>query len=143
MYKKQITKAKPFIISFIICALGIYIILYNLKDNIVFFYSPSEVLQKNLSSSQIIRVGGLVKTNSVVKNNSLTEFIITDNNNDLKIRTEVTLPPIFREGQGVVAQGYFHDDLFFATEVLAKHDEKYAPKEIIQSLKVPDLRKEK
>jgi cytochrome c-type biogenesis protein CcmE len=142
MYKKKHAKLKFFIISFIICAIGIYIILYNLKDNIVFFYNPTEIKQKQISPTQITRVGGLVKFNSLVKQSKATEFTITDHNNDLKIITNSTLPAIFREGQGVVAKGYYRNNIFIADEILAKHDEKYMPKEVADSLKSANLWKE-
>ncbi len=142
MYKKKLTRAKPLIISFILCALGIYVILYNLKDNMVFFYSPSEIKQKELPATKIIRVGGLVKINSLIKNSGNSEFIITDYSNDLRIITKATLPAIFREGQGIVARGYLSLEGFVADEILAKHDEKYMPKEVADSLKASNLWKE-
>lgn len=143
MIKKKLKQTKPFIVSFIMIAIGIYIILYNLKDDIVFFYNPTEILQKKISASQIIRVGGLVKNNSLVRHSDYIEFIITDYTNDLKITTKSTLPAIFNEGQGVVAKGYYQDNIFLAIEILAKHDEKYMPTEVARSLKASNLWKEK
>lgn len=118
----------------------IFVIL-NFRDNIVFFYAPSElktqeVLQK--TANKQIRVGGLVKENSVKKiDATLTEFVITDYAQDLKINYNGLLPDLFREGQGVVAKGRFDAEKneFFSKELLVKHDEKYIPPEVAKSLK--------
>ncbi len=122
----------------------IFVIL-NFRDNIVFFYAPSElktaeILQK--TANKQIRVGGLVKEKSVKKiDATLTEFVITDYAQDLKINYNGLLPDLFREGQGVVAKGRFDAEKneFFSKELLVKHDEKYIPPEVAKSLKKPEL----
>jgi len=121
----------------------IFVIL-NFRDNIIFFYAPSElqtaeVLQK--TANKQIRVGGLVKENSIKKiSANSTEFVITDYAQDLKINYSGILPDLFREGQGVVAKGKFDEqkNKFFSKELLVKHDEKYIPPEVAKSLKKPN-----
>jgi cytochrome c-type biogenesis protein CcmE len=112
----------------------------NFKDNIVFFYSPSELTEAQIfkKNSHQIRVGGLVKAKSVKKINALTtEFIITDLQKELKIQYVGMLPDLFKEKQGVVAKGKFDikKNEFFSRELLVKHDEKYMPPEVAKSLK--------
>ena len=121
----------------------IFVIL-NFRDNIVFFYAPSElqtseVLQK--TANKQIRVGGLVKEKSIKKiSANSTEFVITDYAQDLKINYSGLLPDLFREGQGVVAKGKFDEQKneFSSKELLVKHDEKYIPPEVAKSLKKPN-----
>lgn len=135
--KRIIFVGSVFVLSF---AALIFVIL-NFRDNIVFFYSPSElntteVLQKTINKQ--IRVGGLVKENSVRKIDATnSEFVITDYAKDLVIHYSGLLPDLFREGQGVVAKGKFdvEKNEFFSSELLVKHDEKYMPPEVAKSLK--------
>ena len=104
----------------------------------MFFYSPSE-FDKIISSKKNIRVGGMIKENSITKIDSLTTvFIITDYKNELKIKYSGILPDLFREGQGVVANGkYFSDEnIFISDELLVKHDENYMPPEVAKDLKM-------
>ena len=111
--------------------------LYALSDSIVFFYSPSEVAQKAVAPGARLRIGGLVKTGSVVKSaDQNVAFVLTDGANDLKVAYQGLLPDLFREGQGVVAMGTRgNNGVFTAREVLAKHDEKYMPPEVVDALK--------
>lgn len=113
------------------------LILYNFNNNLVFFYSPSQLKEVKISKNSLIRVGGLVKDNTVVKNNSLeTEFVITDNLNSIKVYYKGILPNLFREGQGMVAKGYLNSKGGFVAEsLLAKHDENYMPPEVAKALK--------
>jgi cytochrome c-type biogenesis protein CcmE len=126
--------------------LGCSILFLNLRNNLVFFYSPSEVFEKNLNLKKTIRVGGIVKEESVTKiltridgkNLEEISFIITDFNNDIEIKYTGILPDLFKEGQGVVVEGKIERFGFFkANKVLAKHDENYMPPEIknLQSIK--------
>ena len=111
---------------------------FRRKDSF-FFYSPSEVLQKEIGFNELIRVGGLVVEESIVYNDSGLEvfFTITDQINNLNISYKGILPDLFREGQGVVAEGIIGNDkkIFLAKKVLAKHDENYIPPEIDKMLR--------
>ena len=121
-----------------ISIISLIFIINNFKDNIVFFYSPSE-FDKIIFSKKNIRVGGMIKENSIQKIDSLTIiFTITDYKNELKIKYSGILPDLFREGQGVVANGkYFSDENIFITdELLVKHDENYMPPEVAKNLKM-------
>lgn len=126
---------------FAISLVGLFFVLSNFRDNIVFFYSPSEVADPKILEkihNRYVRVGGLVKKDSVKKLDALKiEFVVTDLENDLKITYSGLLPDLFREGQGVVAQGKFDEEKgeFLADELLIKHDEKYMPPEVEHSLK--------
>ena len=111
-------------------------ILIILQDNILFFYTPSEILQKNLKPNEKIRLGGLVEENSVVRNDVIINFIITDLKENIEVSYEGILPDLFREGQGVIVNGYLKNNIFYASEVLAKHDENYMPPEIKKKLKI-------
>jgi cytochrome c-type biogenesis protein CcmE len=111
--------------------------LYALSDSIVFFYSPSEVVQKALTPGTRLRVGGLVKLGSVAKSaGESVAFVVTDGANDLRVSYQGLLPDLFREGQGVVAEGALaaHGELR-ADTILAKHDERYMPREVVDALK--------
>jgi len=111
--------------------------LYALSDSIVFFYSPSEVAAKALAPGVRLRVGGLVKTGSVMKSSDeRVAFVVTDGAHDLKVSYQGLLPDLFREGQGVVAEGVLAgSDQLHAETILAKHDERYMPREVVDALK--------
>jgi len=109
-------------------------ILIVLQDNILFFYTPSEILQKDLKQNEKVRLGGLVEENSVTRNDTKINFTITDLKKTIEITYEGILPDLFREGQGVIVKGYLQNNIFEATEVLAKHDENYMPPEIKKKL---------
>lgn len=105
------------------------------QDNLVFFYSPTDVKTKAVPDGRRIRVGGLVEA-GVSKDGTRTTFSVTDTSNSITITYVGLLPDLFREGQGIVAQGRFgKDGVFEADEVLAKHDEKYMPPEVADALK--------
>ena len=114
-----------------------FLVLNALKDNIVFFYSPTETLEKfkYKENKNKIRIGGLVVKNSLYQNNSIVKFEVTDQKNKINVTYDGILPDLFREGQGVVIEGYFKKGLLQATEILAKHDENYMPKEVADILK--------
>ncbi|CCG08308.1 cytochrome c maturation protein CcmE [Pararhodospirillum photometricum] len=110
--------------------------LAALKDNLVFFYSPTDVKEKHIEEGRRFRVGGLVEQGSVVKEGEVVRFVVTDLVNRLPVTYTGLLPDLFREGQGVVAEGRLGDDKgFIAETVLAKHDENYMPPEVAESLK--------
>ena len=110
-------------------------ILIVLQDNILFFYTPSEILQKDLKKDEKVRLGGLVEENSITRNDTKINFTITDLKQTMEVTYEGILPDLFREGQGVIVKGYLQNNIFEATEVLAKHDENYMPPEIKKKLK--------
>ena len=132
-------KKKRFYILFSAFSLFCFIvgvILIVLQDNILFFYTPSEILQKNLKQNEKVRLGGLVEENSVVRNNIKINFTITDLKKNIEVSYEGILPDLFREGQGVIVNGYLKNNIFEASEVLAKHDENYMPPEIKKKLEL-------
>ena len=114
-----------------------FLVLKALKDNIVFFYSPTETIEKfkYQENQNKIRIGGLVVKNSLYQNNSIIKFEVTDQKNKVNVTYKGILPDLFREGQGVVIEGYFKKGSLQATEILAKHDENYMPKEVADILK--------
>ncbi len=113
-------------------------VLNAFRSNLVFFYSPTEVLEGKVATAKVIRIGGLVQKGSVQRSADglKVDFIVTDLNKQLPVHYEGVLPDLFREGQGVVAQGRLESGgQFVASQVLAKHDEKYMPPEAAQALK--------
>lgn len=113
-------------------------VLNAFRSNLVFFYSPTEVLAGKVATDKVIRIGGLVEKGSVQRSPDglKVDFIVTDLNKTLPVHYEGVLPDLFREGQGVVAQGRLESGgKFVASQVLAKHDEKYMPPEAAQALK--------
>lgn len=135
--------------AFAISGLALCFIISNFRNNIVFFYSPSEIKDEikgevkqseilHKISNKVIRVGGLVVEGSVKKIDALnTEFVITDTQEELKIQYRGVVPDLFRDKQGVVAKGKFdmQKNEFFSSELLIKHDEKYMPPEVARSIK--------
>jgi cytochrome c-type biogenesis protein CcmE len=120
------------------CVLGAAaaLVLSALSDNIVFFYSPSQLAGKHLSPERRFRLGGLVEQGSVKKEGAEVHFRITDLKDNIEVVYRGILPDLFREGQGVIAEGTLSPDgVFAAREVLAKHDEKYMPPEVARALK--------
>ena len=113
------------------------LVLAAFEDNIVFFHTPSEIVEKNLRPEQRLRVGGLVEEGTVkqIGQDAITSFRVTDLNTSLTVNFKGILPDLFREGQGVVAEGHYRNGVFEAKEVLAKHDETYMPKEVADALK--------
>lgn len=116
---------------------GAAFILLALKDNVRYFYSPSDVISEHVAPNVAIRVGGLVEAKSVRRaQGTQVRFTITDGNHTIPVTYDGVLPGLFREGQGVVAMGALNQDrVFTATELLAKHDEKYTPPEVVDALK--------
>ena len=112
------------------------LVLAAFSDNLVFFYSPSEVAAKPLAAGQRIRVGGLVENHSFAHQDGHVAFRVTDGKTDIAVAYDGELPDLFREGQGVVAEGRLgKDGVFVAGTVLAKHDERYMPPEVVDALK--------
>ena len=120
----------------VVVALATTLVLVALRDQIVFFYSPSDVVAREVSAGTPIRLGGLVKEGSWIREGQDNSFTVTDGATDIAARYTGILPDLFREGQGVVAEGSLGPDgSFVATNVLAKHDENYIPKEVVDALK--------
>ena len=123
-------------IGLLLLGSSVALILTAFEDNIVFFYSPSELAIKKPTSAQRLRIGGLVMAGSVEKlAGAVVEFTITDTAKTVTVQYKGILPDLFREGQGVVAEGHFKNGVFQADEVLAKHDENYMPPEVAEALK--------
>lgn len=116
--------------------LSIALMLIAFQETLVFFYTPSDLLHKNISPKQRIRIGGLVEMASIHQKDGKVQFKITDQKKIIDVVYKGLLPDLFREGQGVVAEGYLLDPRnFHATTILAKHDEKYMPKEVADHIK--------
>jgi len=121
-----------------LCLLGVAaaLVLSAFEDNIVFFHSPTDIKQKNIAEGRRIRLGGLVEEGSVKKaEDAIVNFRVTDMATAINVTYKGILPDLFREGQGVVAEGQLKGGVFVADEVLAKHDETYMPPEVADALK--------
>lgn len=119
-----------------VLALAVALILFALRDQIVFFYSPTEIQTKAVAVDEPVRLGGLVKEGSWTRDGQSNDFIITDGANEIGTHYQGILPDLFKEGQGVVVEGAMTaSGGFLASNVLAKHDENYMPKEVVDALK--------
>ncbi len=136
MYGRKVKLRFLFItIIFITLILTIFLVLKSLEENIVYFQSPSEIKSINEIDKGKIRVGGMVKKNSIYINSDEINFIITDFKNEINVTYSGAVPNLFAEGKGVVAEGFLKDKNFFsATKILAKHDENYMPQEVKEAL---------
>ena len=114
----------------------VFVVLKSLEENVVYFFSPTEIYNKeNISFNKKIRVGGLVKEGSITNNQTSVNFIVTDLNNEIIVSYSGSLPNLFSEGKGVVAEGKLKDKKYFiADKILAKHDENYMPPEVSKAL---------
>ena len=122
-------------IIFMILILSTFLILKSLEENVVYFQSPSEIKSLTEIDENKIRVGGMVKKNSISINSNEVSFIITDFKNEINVTYSGAVPNLFAEGKGVVAEGFLKDRNFFsATKILAKHDENYMPPEVKEAL---------
>ena len=136
MYGRKV-KLRFFFITLILItlALSIYLILKSLEENVVYFQSPSEIQNIAEFEKKKIRIGGMVKKNSISMNKNEINFIITDFKNEINVVYSGAIPNLFEEGKGVVAEGVLNDRNFFsASKILAKHDENYMPPEVKQAL---------
>lgn len=129
-------------LTFVIIALALVglatgLILFALGDGVSLFHSPTDIANKQPGPDQRLRLGGLVEEGSVVREegSALVRFVVTDLENTVPVSYEGLLPDLFREGQGIVAEGRMQNGVFVASEVLAKHDEKYMPPEVADALK--------
>ena len=125
-------------LSLISVAIVIFVALRSLEENVVYFFSPTEIYNKtNISFNEKIRVGGLVKMNSISKNETSINFVITDLKKEIVVSYNGLVPNLFSEGKGVVAEGKLRDKKYFiADKILAKHDENYMPPEVYKALEI-------
>lgn len=136
MAKRKTQRLYFILLGGLAVATGVALVLTAFEDSIVFFYSPTEISQQTLSPGQRIRIGGLVETGSVNAEGETTRFTVTDTAETLDIVYRGILPDLFREGQGIVAEGYMlASGVFQASDVLAKHDETYMPPEVADAIK--------
>ena len=133
MLNQKVKSRIAFFVLFLLSAIFvIFFILRSLEKNVVYFLSPSDIqADSNISFNKRIRVGGLVKENSIIKKDTSTNFIITDLKNEIIVTFNGILPNLFSEGKGVIAEGKLRDkNYFIAEQILAKHDENYMPPEL-------------
>ena len=135
--KKVKSRIIYLVFAFLSLVMIVFFIFKSLEKNIVYFFSPTEIYNKsNISFNEKIRVGGLVKKNSIIKNKTSINFIITDLKNEIIVTFNGLPPNLFSEGKGVVAEGKLKDKSYFvADKILAKHDENYMPPEVSKTLK--------
>jgi len=126
------------LLSLISVAIVIFLVLRSLEENVVYFFSPTEIYNKtNISFNKKIRVGGLVKMDSISKNETSINFVITDLKKEIVVSYNGLVPNLFSEGKGVVAEGKLKDKKYFiADKILAKHDENYMPPEVNKALEI-------
>ena len=137
MLTKKVKVRISVLFFFILLAVTIaFLVLKSLEDNVVYFFSPSEInSNKNISVNKTIRIGGLVKKDSINKGKNSINFIITDLNNEIIVSYSGLIPNLFSEEKGVVAEGKLKDNKYFIAEkILAKHDENYMPPEVKMAL---------
>ena len=138
MYGRKVKLRFFFILLILITfILSAFIVLKSLEENVIYFQSPSEIKDiAEIEKTKKIRIGGMVKTNSISMNSNEINFIITDFKNEISVVYSGVVPNLFEEGKGVVAEGYLKDENFFvASKILAKHDENYMPPEVKEALK--------
>ena len=136
MYGRKV-KLRFFFIILILSslALSVFLVLKSLEENVVFFKSPSDIQFLGEIKNKRIRVGGMVKENSIQVSSNKINFVITDFKNEINVSYSGLVPNLFSEGKGVVAEGYLKDKSFFeASKILAKHDENYMPPEVKAAL---------
>ena len=136
MYGRKVKLRFFFILLVLITLiLSVFLILKSLEENVVYFKSPSDIKTLSETNKNKIRVGGMVKQNSISIKEKKLNFIITDFENEINVSYSGAVPNLFSEGKGVVAEGYLKDKSFFlATKILAKHDENYMPPEVKAAL---------
>jgi len=136
MYGKKV-KLRFLFLALILASviLAVFLILQSLKDNVVYFQSPSEIKSLIKLDKKKVRVGGMVKEKSIFINSNEVNFVITDFKNEINVIYAGAVPNLFAEGKGVVAEGFLKDrNYFLATKILAKHDENYMPPEVKEAI---------
>ena len=137
MLAKKVKSRMTFLILLLLSTAAIiFFVLKSLEENVVYFFSPTEIYNKlNISFDEKIRIGGLVKENSLIKSQKSIKFIITDLKNEIIVTYNGLVPNLFSEGKGVIAEGQLKDRKYFvADKILAKHDENYMPSEVSKAL---------
>ena len=136
MYGKKVKLRILFVsLLLVFLILSIFLILKSLEENVVYFLSPTEISNLNEIKNNKIRIGGMVKDQSITINRENISFIITDFKNEINVSYSGTVPNLFQEGKGVVAEGFLKDKSFLiADKILAKHDENYMPPEVKEAL---------
>ena len=136
MYGKKVKLRVLFLFLVLLSIiLSVYLILKSLEENVVYFLSPSEIKNLNEITSDKIRIGGMVKNTSIIIKSEEINFIITDFKNEINVSYSGSVPNLFAEGKGVVAEGYLEDRSYFnAVKILAKHDENYMPPEVKEAI---------
>jgi len=132
---KKRRRIQLIVIAIFFLIIATSLIGFAFKDGIEFFRSPTQVVSEEISENEIFRIGGLVKENSLIKDGDKIAFIVTDRTNDVTVKFTGILPDLFSEGTGMIATGSLKLKVFHATEILAKHDENYMPKEVADALK--------
>lgn len=132
---KKRRRIQLIVIAIFFLIIATLLIGFAFKDGIEFFRSPTQVVSEEISENEIFRIGGLVKENSLIKDGDKIAFIVTDRTNDVAVKFTGILPDLFSEGTGMIATGSLKLKVFHATEILAKHDENYMPKEVADALK--------
>ena len=137
MYGRKVKLRFLFVLLILITlVLTVFLVIKSLEENVVYFQSPSEIKEISELDKKKIRVGGMVKKSSIFFTSNEVKFIITDFKNEINVTYSGSVPNLFAEGKGVVAEGFLKDRNFFsATKILAKHDENYMPPEVAESLK--------
>ena len=136
MYGRKVKLRFLFIsVTLLILILSVFLILKSLEDNVVYFQSPTEIKTLAEIDKKKIRVGGMVKNQSILIEEKELKFVVTDFKNEINVIYSGVIPNLFAEGKGVVAEGFLKDkNLFLATKILAKHDENYMPPEVKKAL---------
>ena len=136
MYGKKVKLRFVFLVLILASViLTVFLVLQSLKENVVYFQSPSEIKSLIELNKKKIRVGGMVKEQSVFINSDEVNFVITDFKNEINVVYSGAVPNLFAEGKGVVAEGFLKDENYFtATKILAKHDENYMPPEVKEAI---------
>ena len=136
MYGKKV-KLRILFLFLVIASviLSVYLVLKSLEENVVYFLSPTEIKNLTVINQKRIRIGGMVKDQSIIIKSDKINFIVTDFKNEINVSYSGSVPNLFAEGKGVVAEGYLKDRSYFnAVKILAKHDENYMPPEVKEAL---------
>jgi len=137
---KKKRRIRLIIIGLVLLGVSSTLVGFALKDGIEFFRSPTQVVENRPGPNERFRIGGLVEVDSLIRGTGeAITFVVTDGNEAVKVSFTGILPDLFDEGQGMIASGKLDGDTFIATEILAKHDENYLPKEVIDALKEQDM----
>jgi len=136
MYGKKVKLRILFLfLAVALVILSVYLVLKSLEENVVYFISPTEIKNLTEINQKKIRIGGMVKDQSIIIKSDKINFIVTDFKNEINVNYSGSVPNLFAEGKGVVAEGYLKDRSYFnAVKILAKHDENYMPPEVKEAL---------